>query len=78
VRNPYDRELMAAIILGAFEALERKPYAHTWKKAGGEDVISVRAVDARPEISERLELVYPELKPGHFHLPRCRSCGTPR
>jgi hypothetical protein len=78
VRNPYDRELMAAIILGAFEALDRKPYEHAWKVEDGEDVISVRAVETRPEISQRLELVYPELKPGHFHMPRCRSCGAPR
>jgi len=78
VRNPYNRELMAAIILGAFEALEKRPFEHTWTEVDGEEVISVRPAKARPEISERLELEYPVLKPGHFHMPRCRSCGTPR
>jgi hypothetical protein len=78
VRNPYNRELMAAIILGAFESLERKPFEHDWIGTGEEDVISVRPTQARPEISERLDFLYPELKPGHFHMPRCRSCGTPR
>lgn len=78
VRNPYNRELMAAIILGAFESLERRPFEHTWTKVGDEDVISVRPAEARPEISGRLDLAYPDLKPGHFHMPRCRSCGIPR
>jgi len=78
VRNPYNRELMAAIILGAFEALERRPFTHVWKKAGEEDVISISVAERRSEISERLELEYPRLKAGHFHLPRCQSCGTPR
>jgi hypothetical protein len=78
VRNPYNRELMAAIVLGAFESLERKPFEHTWTKAEGDDVIRVRPAEKRPEISERLDLVYPTLKPGNFHMPRCRSCGTPR
>ncbi|MBN2028600.1 MAG: hypothetical protein JW854_17750 [Actinobacteria bacterium] len=78
VRNPYNRELMAAIILGAFESLERRPFEHTWIKMDGEDVISIKPAAQRPEISERLELEYPELKPGNFYLPRCRSCGTPR
>ncbi len=78
VRNPYNRELMAAIILGAFESLERMPFEHTWRRLGEEDVISIKPAAQRPEISERLELEYPELKPGHFHMPRCPSCGTPR
>jgi hypothetical protein len=69
---------MAAIILGAFEALERRPFEHGWKEVGGEDVISVRVAESRPEISQRLDIVYPELRPGHFFIPRCRSCGTPR
>ncbi|MDD3718057.1 MAG: hypothetical protein PHP28_05265 [Actinomycetota bacterium] len=77
IRNPYNRELMAAIVLGAFESLERRPFEHAWTKEDGEDVVSIRPVQARPEISRRLDLAYPALKPGHFHMPRCRSCGTP-
>lgn len=78
VRNPYNRELMAAIILGAFESLERKPFEHSWEKKDGEDIISIKPASQRPEISERLELEYPPLKPGHFYMPRCPSCDTPR
>jgi len=78
VRNPYNRELMAAIILGAFESLERKPFEHTWIESEEGDVISIKPAGQRPEISGRLELEYPEQKPGHFYMPRCRSCGTPR
>lgn len=78
VRNPYNRELMAAIILGAFESLERRPFEHTWKKTDAEDVISIKPAVQKPEISDRLQLDYPELKPGNFYMPRCPSCGTPR
>ncbi len=78
VRNPYNRELMAAIILGAFESLERKPFEHSWMKRDGEDIISIKPAARRPEISERLELEYPVPKAGHFYMPRCPSCGTPR
>ncbi len=78
VRNPFNRDLMAAIILGAVEAMERKPYEHTWKKLGDDDVIRVQAAASRPEISQRLDIVYPETRPGRYHSPRCRACGTPR
>jgi hypothetical protein len=78
VRNPYNRELMAAIVLGAFESLERKPFEHTWRNDGSDDIICVRETDKRPEISERLEIEYPPTKPGHFYIPRCPSCGMPR
>ncbi|MDY6796105.1 MAG: hypothetical protein SWK76_12650 [Actinomycetota bacterium] len=77
VRNPYNRELMAAIILGAFESLERRPFEHTWNMLGDDDLISITPAEKRPEIAERLELEYPPLKDGDFFIPRCPSCGTP-
>lgn len=78
VRNPYNRELMAAIILGAFESLERRPFEHTWTSDGNDDIVSVRVAERKPDISERLEIEYPPIKPGHFYIPRCPSCNMPR
>lgn len=78
VRNPYNRELMAAIILGAFESLERRPFVHEWVREGVDDVISITPAEARPDISRRLDLEYPELEPGDYYIPRCPSCGVPK
>jgi hypothetical protein len=77
VRNPYNPELMAAIILGAFESLEKRPFEHTWMEEEGEDAISIRPAERSPDKPAGLELERTPLKPGHFHMPRCRSCGTP-
>ncbi len=78
IRNPYNRELMAAIVLGAFESLERMPFEHTWAEIDGEDVIVISASREKPEISERLAVRMPPLKPGDLSFPRCRICGVPR
>ncbi len=77
IRNPYNRELMAAIILGAFESLERKPFEHTWAEINGDDVIVITASREKPEISDRLAVHMPPLKPGYLSFPRCRVCGVP-
>jgi len=78
LRNPYNRELMAAIILGAFESLERKPFQHAWERAGDDDIISITVAEERPDFSSRLDLEYPELRPGDLFIPQCPSCGMPR
>lgn len=78
IRNPYNRELMAAIILGAFESLERKPFEHTWAHIDGDDCIVITASDRKPEFSDRLAVHMPPLKPGNLSFPRCRMCGVPR
>jgi hypothetical protein len=78
IRNPYNRELMAAIILGAFESLEQKPFEHAWMEIDGDDVIAITASVEKPEVSERLAVHMPPLKPGNLSYPRCRLCGVPR
>ncbi|MEW6554460.1 MAG: hypothetical protein AB1384_09260 [Actinomycetota bacterium] len=78
IRNPYNRELMAAIILGAFESLEQKPFEHTWMEIDGNDVIAITVSEKKPEVSERLAVHMPPLKPGNRSYPRCRVCGVPR
>lgn len=77
LRNPYNRELMAAIVVGAFESLERRPFGYRWKEMEGERVIEVYAAKSRPDLSERMALEYPPLLPGRFFVPRCPSCGVP-
>lgn len=77
IRNPYNRELMAAIILGAFESLEQRPFEHTWIEIDGDDVISITVSKEKPEVSERLALQLPPLKPGNLSFARCRLCGVP-
>ena len=78
IRNPYNRELMAAIILGAFESLEKRPFEHTWMEVNGEDVISVAVSEEKPDVSERLAVHHPPMKPGNFTFERCRLCGVPK
>jgi len=78
VRNPFNRELMAAIIVGAFEALERMPYSHQWYRLGDDDVISIRPEPSRPEIAQRLTFDTPPPKPGKRSYPRCPRCGVPQ
>lgn len=77
VRNPFNKELMAAVIVGAFESLEKKPFSHRWEDYGAESVIHIESETERPEISERLEYKSPNLKPGERHFERCRKCNVP-
>jgi hypothetical protein len=77
VRNPFSRELMAAVIVGAFESLERQPFSHTWKKLGEDDLISIHPEPSRPEIAERLTFKTYPMKPGWRSYPRCPRCGVP-
>lgn len=78
IRNPYNRELMAAIVLGAFESLEGHPFTHSWKIMGGDDVIHIEPAEARPEISERLRVELPPSRANGHPIARCRICGFPK
>jgi hypothetical protein len=77
IRNPYNRELMAALILGAFESLESRPFDHEWAKSEGDDVIRVTAAAGKPEVSERLAVAPDKSRPGNRALPRCSRCRVP-
>ncbi len=78
LRNPYNRDLMAALILGAFEGLERRPFEHAWVETPEGEAIHVTATAEKPEVSERLTPVPEKVKPGYYPLERCPSCGAPR
>ncbi len=77
IRNPYSKELMAAMVEGAFEALERKPYRHSWSSRGDDLLLRVEATNQPEEISERMYLLFPPAHPGNIQFARCRHCGVP-
>ena len=78
LRNPFDFNLMAANVVGAFEVLEGVPFKHTWEDEGnGSYVIRVEATGDKPEISERMALEYPQMLPGNRKHERCGRCHAP-
>jgi len=77
VANPFNKELLGAIILGSFISLEKRPFTHEWRKVNGHDVLVLEAAESRPEVSQRLDIGFPPARPGRLELERCRSCGTP-
>ncbi|MDI6830164.1 MAG: hypothetical protein QME88_02395 [Actinomycetota bacterium] len=77
MRNPWDLDLMAAVVVGAFEALEGKPLRSFWKELDGEYLLRVEVTERKPELSERLEVDYPPLKEGGYRHHRCPRCGVP-
>jgi hypothetical protein len=77
MRNPWDLDLMAAVVVGAFEALEGKPLRSFWKKEDGEYLLRVEVTESKPELSSRLEVEYPPVKDGEYRHHRCPRCGVP-
>ncbi len=77
IRNPYSKDLMAAMVEGAFEALEGKPYRHSWTERGNDLLLRVEAADRTEEISDRMYLVFPPAHPGNIQFARCRRCNVP-
>jgi hypothetical protein len=77
LRNPFNRGLVAAIIVGAFEALERTPFSYTWDKLDGDEIIIVKPMQEKPELAERMAFTPPRPKPGKRIWERCPRCGAP-
>jgi hypothetical protein len=77
VRNPFDEELMAAVICGSFECIERQPFDYTWKEVDGEKVIRIEPAERKPEVAERMDFTLQPLKPGSREFERCPGCKTP-
>lgn len=77
IRNPFDTELMAAVICGSFECLERQPFDYTWKSVNGDDVIHIEPTQAKPEIAARLDFSLQPIKQGKIEFERCPKCKTP-
>ncbi len=77
IRNPFDEELMAAVICGSFECIERHPFDYRWKEVNGERVIRIEPAERKPEIAERMDFSLQPLKPGDRRFERCPGCKTP-
>jgi hypothetical protein len=77
MRNPFDLDLMAAVVAGAFEALDKKPFSSSWSKQDADYLIRVEAMHGNPDRSERFEIQSLPAKPGENQLPLCPSCGLP-
>jgi hypothetical protein len=73
-RNPFDRELLAANIVGAMETLEGVPYRHEWRKG---DHIYVEAEPGGRAAGGTPVIETVSLKPGHHHFDRCARCDMP-
>jgi len=77
MRNPFDLDLMAAVVVGAFEALEKRPLRSFWKKENDDYLLRVEVMEEKPELSERLEVDFPPVKEGDYRLQACPRCGLP-
>ncbi|MFW6113899.1 MAG: hypothetical protein ACOC78_03140 [Actinomycetota bacterium] len=77
IRNPWDPDLMAAVVVGAFEALEGRPLRSFLQKENGDYLLTVEGTEEKPEMSDRLEVDYPPLKDGDYRHHRCPRCGVP-
>ncbi|RJP27464.1 MAG: hypothetical protein C4536_13815 [Actinobacteria bacterium] len=77
IRNPFNRELLAAVVVGALESLGETPYDHHWEKRGADDVIVVEPIAERPEISQRLAYTIPSPRSGNRRYQGCSGCGVP-
>ncbi len=77
IRNPYSKDLMAAMVEGAFEAMEGKPYVHSWTERGNDHLLRVEAATRPQDISDRMYLAFPPAHPGSIQFARCKSCNVP-
>lgn len=79
ITNPFQLELMAAQVVGAFEFLEECPFEYSWEKESSNNyVITVRPTPDKSDVAERLEMEFPPLLPGDLRYDRCPRCGVPR
>lgn len=79
VRNPFHLNLMAAIIVGAFETLEGVPFDHSWEEEGPDThLITIVRAKEKPEIAERMALERRPALPGDRRFDRCPRCRVPR
>ncbi|MBN2168011.1 MAG: hypothetical protein JW738_02105 [Actinobacteria bacterium] len=78
LKNPYNIDLMAANIVGAFEYLEMHPFKHqVTNEGGGNYLVEVDVVKEKPKISERLEYERPFRISGKKHFENCSLCRAP-
>jgi hypothetical protein len=78
VSNEFNRELFAAIVVGAFESMEGVVYDHDWIEIGDELFFFINPAESKPEIAERMKPQIVAPLPGNRRLELCPRCGFPR
>lgn len=79
IKNPFYMPMMAAYVVGAFEAMEGVPFEVTWNENGDDAyTIMIEATSARPEFAARMELEMLQLLPGSRRFESCDDCRGPK
>lgn len=77
VRNPMNRDIFAAMVVGAFESAEGLPHNHDWAEVGGRLYLIIMPAEEKPDIAERLVPEVTAPLPGNRRLERCPGCHMP-
>ncbi len=77
VENPMNRDIFAAMVVGAFESAEGLPHDYDWAEVGGKLYLIIMPAEKKPDIAGRMvPEVIPPL-PGNLRLERCPRCNIP-
>lgn len=78
IRNPYDREMVAAYLLGGMEFIERSDCEYTVEVLKRDEFIyRIELFTSKREPSEGLETRFQPLIPGNVRHNHCPECGIP-
>ena len=79
ITNPFYMPMLAANVVGAFEAMERVPYKAEWEESGPDTyMLKVEQTGEKPEIAQRMDLHIEPSLPGKGRLESCSHCRAPR
>jgi hypothetical protein len=78
VRNAYNRELFAAMVVGAFERVEGVIYDHAWIEMEEDLFLFINPAGSKPELAARMKPRFIPPLPGQHKIDRCPRCGFPR
>jgi len=79
ITNPFQLDLAASIIVGAFEFLEDCPIEYSWEEDSPNSyVITVRPTPEESDVAKRLKMEFSPALPGELNCDRCPRCGVPR
>lgn len=77
VRNPVNRDILAAMVVGAFESAEGVVYDCTWVEFGDDLYLLIMPSGRKPDIAPRMAPDVVKPLPGNRELALCRRCGLP-
>lgn len=76
-RNPVNRDILAAMVVGAFESAEGVVYDHTWVELGESLYFLIMPSGQKPDIAGRMAPEILKPLPGYRKLELCPRCGLP-